>query len=180
MGAERPSLKALGLLLALAGAAGLRAESDHGRALQSVPEVEALAEAATGSRVAGASPWWFRVEMPGGDAEVRLGAVVVGAFFEAEGIAAREGRVLASSDERPFSPPVAVVSQRLWSRIAGDVPLDERTLVFNGRPYRIVGVVPDTVVVPQPTTDIWTTVAAEAPETLNVVEARFLCIVRDR
>jgi predicted permease len=47
--------------------------------------------------------------------------VVTGNFFQALGVQAVQGRVLASSDDRPGAPPVAVVSWQYWtSRLHSD------------------------------------------------------------
>lgn len=73
------------------------------------------------------------------------GAFVTSSYFEALGVAAARGRVFGADLDAPGREPVVVVSHRLWQRRYGS---DERaigqSLVFNGAPRTIVGVMPAT------------------------------------
>jgi predicted permease len=93
------------------------------------------------------------------------GLRVTADFFPTFGVAAEIGRVLGASDVRDRAP-VAVISHRLWqSAFGGDNGVLNRTLMLNGRPTAIVGVMPPSFTYPQSSdmgpdavarsTDIW-------------------------
>lgn len=74
--------------------------------------------------------------------DVFSGEAVTGHYFSVLGVGATAGRVIQPADENPSSPPVAVVSQRLWrTRLAADPAVVGRVLRLNGQPVEIVGVV---------------------------------------
>jgi putative ABC transport system permease protein len=94
------------------------------------------------------------------------GAVVTADFFPLLGMSASLGRALAEEDGRPDAPLVAVISPRLWkTRFAGDPTVLGREITIDGRPGTIVGVMPETLVlppgaefwVPMPVTEEWRT-----------------------
>lgn len=71
------------------------------------------------------------------------GEYVSGNYFTMFGINAFAGRMLTASDDRPYAPPVVVMSYRLWQQkyasepgvIGGVVNLDDR-------PFTVVGITP--------------------------------------
>lgn len=64
-------------------------------------------------------------------------------YFREFGIALAAGRALTPEDERPDAEPVAVISERLWQqRLGGDPAAIGRSIRVNGKPVRVVGVVP--------------------------------------
>ena len=91
-----------------------------------------------------------------GDAERLRGASASGTFFHTLGQAAAEGRALAPEDDAPGAPCVAVLSAGLKSRrFAGATALGQ-TLVLDGQPCTVVGVLPATFTFPlQPRAEIW-------------------------
>ena len=63
-------------------------------------------------------------------------------YFELLGVKAAHGRLAAASDAEPSAPPVVAIGYRLWSRTLGSDPsIINATLITNGRPYTIIGVV---------------------------------------
>jgi predicted permease len=79
------------------------------------------------------------------DATVSLIPIVVTAnFFDVTGIRAAMGRTFTAAEaaaER--APSVVVVSYRFWERrLRSDPSVLGRTLIFNGQPYAVVGVLP--------------------------------------
>jgi putative ABC transport system permease protein len=69
------------------------------------------------------------------------GAYVTAAYFDVLGLAAERGRVFDRDLDRPGGHAVVVVSYRLWQqRYAGDEGTIGRTIVFNGAPRTIIGV----------------------------------------
>ena len=72
------------------------------------------------------------------------GSLVSGNFFQVVGVNAALGRTLTrSDDERSGGNAVVVLSHRGWTqRFASDPDILSRTLLLNGVPFQIVGVMP--------------------------------------
>jgi predicted permease len=71
--------------------------------------------------------------------------LVTGNYFEVMGVSAAMGRMLSPEDDRPNSPPVAVVSYGYWQRAAalhGDPAAVGKIAILNGAAFTIVGVTP--------------------------------------
>lgn len=65
------------------------------------------------------------------------------AFFPVLGVRAARGRTLAADDFRPDAPRVAVITDRLWRGfLRGDENAVGSTLLLDGMPYEVVGVLP--------------------------------------
>jgi predicted permease len=73
------------------------------------------------------------------------GSLVSGNFFEVLGSRARLGRTLIPDDDQPSAgQPVIVLSHRGWKKLfAGDATAVGGSLRINGRPYAIVGIMPE-------------------------------------
>jgi predicted permease len=64
-------------------------------------------------------------------------------MFSILGVPLLRGRPFLPEDDRPGAAPVAIVSQSLWqSRFGGSPSAIGRTLVFDGKPYIVVGILP--------------------------------------
>ena len=96
-------------------------------------------------------------------AEAILGCVS-GNYFSALGGTAAAGRLLTADDDRPGSPPVAVLSDLLWQRAFGRDPgVVGRTLVVDGTFVTIAGVARGEFVGINPlVSDLWMTLNAAA------------------
>ena len=94
---------------------------------------------------------------------VRLRGVRVSAnMFQTLGASARLGRTLEPNDDRADASPVVVITQGLWrERLGGDPNVIGRTLVLNGSPYEVVGVLPSTFLFPRTTPDYATPLAVD-------------------
>jgi putative ABC transport system permease protein len=78
-----------------------------------------------------------------GDPERILGSAITASLFKVLGVAPIVGRPLSAEDEQPGAAPVAVLAESLWVRgFGGDRSVVGRSIVLNGTPHRIVGVVP--------------------------------------
>jgi len=82
--------------------------------------------------------------LTGGDApQVALGTMVSWNLFQALGTPPLLGRGFAPDDEQDGSPDVVVLSHRLWRSRYGTTPdVVGRTIVLDGTPRTIVGVMP--------------------------------------
>src|SRR5688572_3265955 len=72
-------------------------------------------------------------------------ALVTGNFFQVLGVQAALGRPLMPGDDERFAArPVIVLSHRGWQKLfAGNPTVIGRSLLVNGLPYEIVGVMPE-------------------------------------
>jgi putative ABC transport system permease protein len=69
------------------------------------------------------------------------------------------GRTLVASDDAPGAAPVAVLTERLWrQRFGGDASALGRIATLDGRPFTVVGVMPDAFTTPPelPRAELWT------------------------
>jgi predicted permease len=78
-----------------------------------------------------------------GRAELAIGFIASGNYFELLGIGARIGRTLVPDDDRATAPPVAVISSKYWhARFGTDPGVVGRTVRINNVLVTIVGVLP--------------------------------------
>ena len=70
-------------------------------------------------------------------------------FLATLGIAPAAGRAFTADEDRPNGPPVAMISYGLWSsRFGRDPSIEGKTLVLDGVPTRITGVLPKDFLMP--------------------------------
>jgi predicted permease len=68
---------------------------------------------------------------------------VSGSYFSTLGVRAFGGRVFTPDDDKPSSPPVAVISHRAWQiTYGGDPSVVGSTFVLEGHPFTVIGVAP--------------------------------------
>ena len=78
-----------------------------------------------------------------GEAEQIQWAVVTANLFDVLGISPAIGRSFHAQEDRPGTPPMAVISHSLWQRKFGAAPdIVGRTLVLDNRTLEIVGILP--------------------------------------
>src|SRR5918911_1308140 len=66
------------------------------------------------------------------------------AFFPVVGVEPARGRAFLPEDDAEGGGRVAVLAHELWQRrFGGDAEIVGRSLVFNGEPYTVVGVLPE-------------------------------------
>ena len=76
-----------------------------------------------------------------GDAELAIGHLVSGEFFELLGVTPALGRTFGSADEADGTSDVIVLSHGFWRRrFGGDPNIVGRTITANNRPFTVVGV----------------------------------------
>jgi hypothetical protein len=87
----------------------------------------------------------FTIDTPGGAQSVR-GVRVSAGYFATLGIAPVIGRAFTPADETPGNHRVVILSQVFWrDRFAGRTNAVGATLLLNGEPYIVVGVMPQAV-----------------------------------
>jgi predicted permease len=78
-----------------------------------------------------------------GEAEYVEGRQISSELFTVLGIPLARGRAFLPEEDRPGAPPVAVIGYRLWqSRFGGSPAAINGRLVFDGKPYTVVGIAP--------------------------------------
>jgi putative ABC transport system permease protein len=71
------------------------------------------------------------------------GSPVTEEFFRPLKSAPITGRAFAHDDYTPGAPPVVILSHKLWqTKFGGDYTIIGRTIVINGRPTKVIGVMP--------------------------------------
>jgi hypothetical protein len=84
----------------------------------------------------------FAVLTPGG-ASFAEGALVSSNYFAVLGVRPAAGRFFADGDDRPWERPVAVISDKAWTRFfTRDPHIIGRTITVNGEALEIIGVAP--------------------------------------
>ena len=103
--------------------------------------------------------------LTGGDQPERLSAAVVSSgLFGAMGIAPLAGRTFGPEEDVPNAARVAIVSERLWrTRFSADPSLIGRSLVLNGEPHLVVGIMPAAMRFPSRLTDVWLPIGPVVP-----------------
>ncbi len=86
-----------------------------------------------------------RIEGESGEAELVLGEMVSGNYFDVMGVRALIGRTfLPEEDATEGTHPVVVLGHRYWqTRHAGEPGLVGSEIRLNGRPYTVVGIAPE-------------------------------------
>ncbi|MFH1572537.1 MAG: ABC transporter permease, partial [Acidobacteriota bacterium] len=81
----------------------------------------------------------------GGSIDMQLAEMVSGNYFSLQGISAAVGRTLLPEDDvAPGAHAVAVLGHGYWKRaFGGDPAIVGQDLRLSGRPYRIVGIAPE-------------------------------------
>jgi predicted permease len=83
-------------------------------------------------------------------------ATVTASLFEVLGVPPLLGRTFSEAEDDPGAPSVAVLSYGFWrSRFGGASTVLGRTLELDGKPWEIIGVMPESFTYPGETTAIW-------------------------
>src|SRR5262249_45060012 len=78
-----------------------------------------------------------------GEPERLLARLVTSNFLPTLGVIPQLGRDFAAEDERPDSPPAAIITHALWQRrFGGDREIIGRQLTLNGTSFSVIGVLP--------------------------------------
>jgi predicted permease len=92
--------------------------------------------------LAAVDPTSFNLAGDGGPIEIG-GEQVTANLFSLLGVQPIQGRGFQPEDDRPGSPPVAIVSYGLWQRrYGGDPGLIGRSITLDGRSYSVAGIMP--------------------------------------
>jgi predicted permease len=97
-----------------------------------------------GARSLAMSAWRFvgGIVTVGSDADFFSGREISANLFTVLGVELAQGRSFLAQEDQPGAEPVAIISHRLWQRFGGSERIIGTRLVFDGRPYTVVGVTP--------------------------------------
>jgi len=87
-------------------------------------------------------------------------------FFHTLGAYPKLGRAFNENEDQPGAPPVAVISEGMWHKDFGEkTDILGQIVHFDGMPYTIVGVMPESFWYPTKDTEAWTPlVLARSPD----------------
>jgi predicted permease len=92
------------------------------------------------------------------------GASVTAGFFPTMGTPPLIGRGFAAGEDKPNAEPLAVLSESLWRRRFGASPdVLGRTILVNGAPATVIGVMPGAFRFPRRDTEAWTNLLLNPP-----------------
>ena len=115
---------------------------------------------------AGYRYWTTTLERDG--VAARVNAVhSVGSLFDVLGVAAAQGRTFAAEEEGPGHEALVVLSHAYWQREFGAADPVGQTMVLDGVPHDIIGVMPEHFRFPDASTDLWKTADLSAEELLE-------------
>jgi putative ABC transport system permease protein len=119
------------------------------------------------------------VNVTGGERPDRVrGAFVSANYFRFFNLNPIIGRTFSDGEDRPGGPKLAVINEQMWrERLNGDTRLAEKTLILNGEPYSVIGVVTASFKHPfDPDVELWMPVA-NFPGNTNQRDGRFLFVM---
>jgi len=112
-----------------------------------------------------------------GEPEYVGGRQISAELFSVLGIPVPHGRTFRPDDDRPGAAPVAIIGAGLWQRrYGGEAGAIGRPLVFEGKPYTIVGIAPEGFE-PAGDVDVFTPLGQDADPRTQNREARFIHVV---
>jgi putative ABC transport system permease protein len=92
------------------------------------------------------------------------GASVTAGFFSTLRVPPLIGRIFASGDDRPATNSMAVLGEGIWRRRFGASPaVVGQTILINGAPSTVIGVVPARFQLPRRETEVWTNLVLNPP-----------------
>jgi putative ABC transport system permease protein len=95
------------------------------------------------------SPWKANLAGEGGAERVPIGAVT-SSFFSVLGVRPQLGRAFEASDDQAGAPDVLILSAGLWrQRHGADPAVIGKSVIVDGRPAVVIGIMPDGFDVPQ-------------------------------
>jgi putative ABC transport system permease protein len=92
------------------------------------------------------------------------GAKVTAGFFSTLGVPALIGRTLAADEDRPTAASLALLSESIWRRRFGaSSAVLGQTILVNGSPATVIGVMPTALRFPRRDTEVWTNLTLVPP-----------------
>ena len=121
----------------------------------------------------------WRANLTGLDAPVEVArAIATASFFGVLGVPAAVGRVYTVAEDVPNGPAVVVLSHRFWQqRFGGRADAVGQRLNLDGRPFTIIGVMPDGFGIEGSRAELWTPMALNPALNYRTLTGRYLTTV---
>jgi putative ABC transport system permease protein len=120
--------------------------------------------------------WWDANLFERGEPERLQGSLVSSGFFDALGIRPALGRGFVRDDETFGRHYVVVLSDVLWKRrFDGDAAIVGRSIIVDGVPYQVIGVMPPRFAFPDGS-ELWTPLAFD-PQRAPRRDSRYLTVI---
>jgi predicted permease len=113
-----------------------------------------------------------------GDPELAIGQQVTPSFFPTLGLKLALGRVFLEAEGKVGQERVVILSHAFWRekfQMQSDVL--GQSVIMNGKPYTIVGVLPENFDFPSPQVKVWVPAALDAPIFQENLDAHFLRVI---
>ena len=92
------------------------------------------------------------------------GASVTAGFFSTMGVPPLIGRTFAQGEDKPAGASLAVLNESIWRRrFAASSAVVGQTILVNGSPFTVIGVMPSAFRFPGRGTEVWTNLALNPP-----------------
>jgi putative ABC transport system permease protein len=112
-------------------------------------------------------PQDFNVTSDGASERVS-GAMVSFDLFPTLGVQPTQGRLFTATEDAPGVARVALIRESLWRRrLAASRAALGSTLALNGQPYTVIGILPDSTIVPYNDSEFWVPVGLWASDYEN-------------
>jgi len=109
-----------------------------------------------------------------GEPERLTASSITGNYFDTFGVRPALGRGFSLENEKTGQDQVTVLSHALWqTRFGGDPNIVNKTIILDGKPYQVLGVMPAEAVLPQPA-DLWVPLNFESNLDMKRRQAHFL------
>ena len=108
-----------------------------------------------------------------GEPQRIAGVRSTGSILEVLDVRPRLGRIYTDTEDQSGAEPVVVISHSMWQRLfGGDQAAIGASLVLDGRPHTVVGVMPSGFHFPSPQTEFW--MPAQFPRELRASRSEFM------
>ena len=105
-------------------------------------------------------------------------SIATASFFDVLGVPAALGRVYAADEDVPNGPSVVVLSHRLWQRqFGGRAEAVGQRLTLDGRPFTVIGVMPDGFGIEGSKAELWTPMRLDPALDYRKLTGRYLTSV---
>src|SRR5256885_10157084 len=113
-----------------------------------------------------------------GEPELVLGQQVTPSFFPTLRLKLALGRVFLEAEGKAGQDRVVILSHAFWrDKFGMQSDILGQSLIMNGKPYTVVGVLPDNFDFPSPQYKVWVPAALDAPLFQDNLDAHFLRVV---
>ncbi len=113
-----------------------------------------------------------------GEPELAIGQQVTPSFFPTLGLKLALGRTFLEEEGKAGHDQVVILSHVFWREKFGMKPdVLGQSVVMNGKPYAVIGVMPENFDFPSPQVKVWVPAALDAPIFQENLDAHFLRVI---